>query len=498
MTRTVWELVAAVGARRPTAPALRGECRASYAELLARAEQLSGDLLTWVRPGRVVALEAATSGIGATVMLAAGRARCPVLPVDPASPPAHRAALLRDARPGVLVRELSPDKWELVRIDGAAPRDAAPEAGACPEPDGCQDPPELGETAYVLSTSGTTGRPKGVMVGHEALIERLRGLAELPGFGPEDSFLAMAAVTFDVWLAEALLPLSVGGSVVVAPARTRQDPETFARVVQRYRPNVLQATPSFWRLALAAGWEPAEPVERIWCGGEALTPALARQLLPRCGELWNVYGPTEATVWATCARVRDPDVIDLGSSIPGSGCLLAGADGAVLTRPGEQGEILLHGRALAQGYLRRPELTAERFAEHAVPGGRTRCYRTGDLARYRDDGGLEYLGRTDGQVKLRGHRVELSGIEAVAEEHPAVAEAVAVLCDADRPQSTHIALFAVALGPLTGRELRQWLSERLPAGARPTRVSVHASLPRTTSGKVDRVALAASPRTGPS
>jgi amino acid adenylation domain-containing protein len=498
--RTIWEVVEAVGRDRPDAPALCGEYRAGYGELLERAEELSGELLARVRPGQVVAVEAATSGMAALILLAAARARCPILPIDPTGPALHRAALIQDARPGVCVRELAPDKYELVPVPGAASTTGAPESagGDGAAPDGSRaalatdptDPPDLREIAYVLCTSGTTGRPKGVMVGHEALVERLRGMAAYPGFGPDDSFLGMAAVTFDVWLAEALMPLTVGGAVVVAPARARQDPETFATVVHRHRPSVLQATPSFWRLALAAGWEPAAPVDRIWSGGEALTPSLARSLLPRCGQLWNVYGPTETTIWATCALVRDPDAIELGAPVPGTGVCLVDAAGALVTGPGEQGEILIYGSGLADGYLRRPELTAERFPEHDTPEGRRRCYRTGDLARYRDDGALEYLGRTDGQIKLRGHRVELGGIEAVAEAHPAVSEAVAVLCDADRPQSTHIALFVVATGALGAREVRQWLAERLPAGSRPGRVTVAPSLPRTSSGKVDRVALA--------
>jgi len=304
----------------------------------------------------------------------------------------------------------------------------------------------------------------------------------------------MSALSFDISLAEMFLPLTVGGSFVAAPAAARLDPEIFAQVVHAYRPQVIQATPSFWRLALAWGWRGSAQRggtgSRLWCGGEILTPSLARSLLPLCAELWNVYGPTETTLWASAAHVRSADCIDLGRPLRGGTLFLADDDGGLIREPCQPGEILIYGDGLALGYLNRPELTTERFRVCATPVGPRRCYRTGDRAQYRDDGTLQFLGRADDQVKLRGHRIELAELEAVAEEHPAVREAVAVLRHAGDPESAHIAVFVVPDGAVTSRQIRSWMADRLPAGMRPGRISVQPALPRTTTGKVDRVCLA--------
>ena len=333
------------------------------------------------------------------------------------------------------------------------------------------------------------------MVSHAALIDRLGALGRAPGFGPGDSFLAMAPLSFDVSLVEMLLPLLVGGTIVVPPAETRHDPELLTEIVREHRPDVIQATPSYWRLALAVGWEGA-PEGRLWTGGEVLTPNLADKLVPRCAQLWNLYGPTEGTLWASATRVKPGESIDIGHALSGVGLFLEDEGGSLTTRPGRVGEILLHSDSLPLGYLRRSELTAQRYVTRAAYGGLRRFYRTGDQARYRADGTLEFLGRTDGQVKLRGNRVELLGLEAIAEDHPGVSEAVAVIRNADEPERAHIAMFVVTDGSVSGRDLRRWIADRTLPGGRPSLVKIGLSLPRTASGKVDRVALAAGPSDG--
>lgn len=294
----------------------------------------------------------------------------------------------------------------------------------------------------------------------------------------------MTALSFDISLAELLLPVTVGATVIPAPPAARLDPEVFAGVAASMNPAVLQATPSFWRLALAWGW-PGAPAGRIWCGGEALTPGLAAKLRPRCARLWNVYGPTEATIWATAADITDPSSVSLGTALPGTQVRLLAADGTEITAPGTPGHLVLSGDGLASGYLGLPELTAARF-----PAGR---YLTGDLAAYRADGALEYWGREDDQIKLRGHRIELGEIEAVAEDCPETTSAVAVLKDAETA-SAHIALYVT--GGVTARTLRTWFAQRLPPAMRPATVEVLAQLPRTSAGKVDRQALTAAPAPG--
>lgn len=465
----VWTAYLAHAERHPDRPAIRSDTAVvTYGELRARAADLGSRLDDALSPGDLVALDAGDPALGALAFLATARSRCALLPLGQDSPALHRAAVLADARPAATLRP-----------DGFGSLEVVLE----PDADGARRT-RFDEVAYLLYTSGSTGSPKGVLVSHQALADRLTGLAAVPGLRAGQSMLAMTALSFDISIAEMLLPLTVGGTVVAAPEGTRLDPEIFAAVVRRHAPDVLQATPSFWRLAVAAGWAGA-PGSDLWCGGEELTAALAAQLRSRCRRLWNVYGPTEATIWASAQLVSSADDVTLGNALPGSGMCLSG--------PGPAGEILLYGDGLALGYLNRPELTAERFRPRPTDAGTRLCYHTGDRGRYRADGRIEFLGRDDGQVKLRGHRIELGEIERTLEAHESVSEAVVVVSARDDPARTHLTAFIVVhprpdAGPDV-RGLRLWLAERLPAIMRPARIELVAALPRTTAGKIDRRAL---------
>ncbi|KJS53829.1 thioester reductase [Streptomyces rubellomurinus subsp. indigoferus] len=476
---TIWDVVRRQAERDPAAVAVqRGDELTSYRELTGLAVELSDAIATRTGPGALLALDAVDGFAGAVAFLAAARAGCAVLPLNQESPAAHRAAVLRDARPALTVRHLDGHGFTL----------------AAPEPDPGTPPRSVDGVAYVMYTSGSTGTPKGVAVSHTALLDRLAGLAQLPGLAAGESVVSMTALSFDISLAEILLPLTVGARLLVAPPMARVDPEAFIAFLAGHRPDVVQATPSFWRLALAGGW-PGSPASRLWSGGEALSPALAADLLPAGRELWNLYGPTEATIWATAALVKDPEAVSLGDPLPGTSLLLAAEDGpdgepgAELREPGQEGEVLLLGAGLADGYLDRDDLTRRAFQWRDTTAGEQRAYRTGDRARYRADGSLEYLGRTDGQVKLRGHRIELGEIEAALERHPAVSQAAVVLRDGGLP-SVHVAAFLVTTAEVDGRELRRWLRDQLPPSHHPRSMTVRDSLPRTVAGKVDRVRLA--------
>lgn len=456
----------------------------TYAELSLRVTALSEEILAHTPAGSLVALDAASHASGVVGILATAGSGCAVLPLNRESPAAHRERVLADARPSLILRER--DECEL----GVEP---VPASGGPFVPRG----PDMAEIAYVMYTSGSTGRPKGVMVPHVALLDRLAGLAATPGLTAGETMVAVTAMSFDISMAEMLLPLTVGASFVTVPDDVRFDPYSFADFLDVRRPQVIQATPSFWRMLVASDWEGATDA-RLWCGGETLTPGLARRLLPRCAELWNLYGPTEATIWASADHVESPDAISLGRPLDGSGLYLAAVDDSgatdldeTVTEPGTDGEIVLYGAGLALGYLDRDELTAERFPTRTTAEGQVPIYRTGDRARYRQDGSLEFLGRADGQVKLRGHRIELGEIEAALEEHPAVTAAVATLRDADRPEHASITAHVSAPdGAVSDREVRDWLRERLPPSHCPSRVVVRETLPRTNAGKVDRVLLA--------
>jgi non-ribosomal peptide synthetase component F len=323
-----------------------------------------------------------------------------------------------------------------------------------------------------------------VHVPKRALIERLDGLRRYPG--APGSFLALSALSFDMSVVETLLPLAAGQPLVAVDVAARRDVAVFDRAVREHRPGVVQATPSFWRLMMASGWRGDQELT-IWCGGEALTPDLAEALSARCRTLWNFYGPTEATVWASAWRVEPGLPISLGTVLPDTVVELVDPDGTVLTASDAEGEIRISGAGVASGYVAATPAEDARFGGTAA----ARTYLTGDRARRLPDGGLEFLGRADNQVKIRGHRVELGEVEAALESHPAVTEAVALLLGRDDPATARLAAIAVAVATVTGRDLRRWLADRLPPSMIPAKVETTNSLPRTTAGKLDRVAIAA-------
>jgi len=484
---TIWDAVYAQAKLTPNTIAIRDQTTLSYQEITELARTIAAQINRLAPPGSIVAAEPLTSTLSAITVLATAKAGCTLLPLSGDSPPAYRSAIFADARPAVTVR-----------MDNN--RDLAVSPVLLDIPDNPDiGPAVMDDAAYVMYTSGSTGSPKGVVVSHDALLLRLASLAVIPGMTAGESMMAMTALSFDIAMAEVMLPLTVGGTVIAAPSEARSDPALFAQTVAALGPDIIQATPTFWRLALAWGW-PGARGSRLWCGGEALTTPLARELIPRCAELWNLYGPTEATIWATAARIESPDKISLGSPLADTGICLAeledpwrAGDGAairLITAPGQHGEIVLHGPTLATGYLNREHLTQRSFLTGNTPDGPVRYYRTGDRAQYRPDGTLEFLGRADSQIKLRGHRIELAEVEEVLERFPCVTQAVAVLRDKDNPQRAHIAAAVAAVTPVSPAELRRWAAEYLPAPMRPVRISVMRELPRTIGGKVDRTRIA--------
>jgi D-alanine--poly(phosphoribitol) ligase subunit 1 len=467
---TLWNQIVARAAAEPLRPAVTGTATASYGDLVERVERTASRLADRCCPGDVLAVQMPTSLPSMIAMLAALKLGVAFLPVEVSDPTACREYQLRDAGVRLLLRH-DPDAPDELTIE-------------------CTDVPDSvtipHDTAYLMYTSGSTGRPKGVLVSERALRTRLDAYAIRPGFTADSSFLAMAAPTFDISLAEQLLPLRVGGRVVLATPTTRLDPQEFTEFVRRECPDVIQATPTFWRMTLGLGW-PGAPDAVLWSGGETMTAQLARELRPRCLRLWNLYGPTEATLWATAALVEPDRPISLGEPCAGS-CHLVRTDRTIITAPGEEGEIVLAGVPVALGYLGD---SAQQYRFTTVPGIDGRAYLSGDRGRYQADGSLEFLGRRDTQIKLRGHRLELGEVEAALEEHPKVRQAAVFHCLPDDPAREHLAAAVATTRPTSERALRDWLGERLPAHMLPQRIMVRAGLPRTTTGKVDRAALQA-------
>ncbi len=344
------------------------------------------------------------------------------------------------------------------------------------------------DRVYVLYTSGSTGRPKGVQVSHGSLVNLLRSLQESPGFDETDVLLATTTVSFGPHAAQMLLPLITGARVVVASREALLDSRVLADLLRTSGATLFSATPSIWDFLMRSGWEGDSSLKALY-GGEPMAPDVVSRLLDRCGSLWNCYGSTETTIWATCGRVRSvEDARYLGEPVWNTRLVVVDeVDEEERAVPaGQAGELLIGGPGLALGYLGRPGLTAERFVTDPLGSGE-RLYRTGDLVRREEDGRLRFLGRVDHQVKVRGFRVEPGEIEHRLTSHPGVERAVVVA----RGQAEHRRLVAYLVGPGVppADDLRAALRKSLPDHMVPTSYVVLERLPTTPNGKIDRSAL---------
>jgi amino acid adenylation domain-containing protein len=342
--------------------------------------------------------------------------------------------------------------------------------------------------AYVIYTSGSTGHPKGVQVSHRSVVNCLHSVKERLAFTEQETMLAVTTISFDISVLELFLPLIGGGTVVVASRDQAADGRELARCLNHSSARALQATPSTWRLLIDAGWE-GSPGFKILCGGEAMPRDLADALLTR-GEVWNLYGPTETTIWSAIHKVEfGEEPVPIGRPISNTRIYLL--DSQLEPVPiGAHGEIYLGGYGLALGYWHRPELTAEKFVPNPFTPGE-RLYKTGDRARFRPDGNIEFVGRMDNQVKIRGHRVEPSEIEAALNQHPAFKESVVVFHEREPGGEKMLAAYLVPKHQPAPAftELRNFLAEKLPAHMMPSAFFLLAIIPKTPNGKIDRNAL---------
>ncbi|MCE7002318.1 amino acid adenylation domain-containing protein [Kibdelosporangium philippinense] len=403
------------------------------------------------------------------------------LPLDPSYPDERLDFMLTDSSTRILLHESGVADGLLGRVH------ADLELGEIAvEPVTPVDAPAH-QVAYVMYTSGSTGKPKGVAIGHTALGNFLSAMTSKGLMRHNDVVIALTNTTFDISMDELLLPLVCGGSIVMARRSEARSGEALRRLIDEHEVTVLHGTPSTCQLLIDTGWQGAS-VRRVLCGGEAMSAKLAADLQERVPEVWNVFGPTEATVWALVHRVE-------GDGRPPIGKPLANYTALVLddrlrpVPPGVLGELYLGGVGLAEEYLNLPELTAQRFITDTRG---KRLYRTGDLASYDTDGVFHFHGRLDHQVKLRGFRIELGEIEAALVKHPAVLEAVALIHNASENDSRLIAFVRLA-EDATERALQAAVQATLPAHMVPSRVVRIDAFPLTSSGKVDRRALLNSP-----
>ena len=481
----------------PTKIAVRAGVQSlTYAELNQSADRLAGRLQrAGVSPGSLVPVCLNRSTELLVTLLAVLKAGAAYVPLDPVSPKHRITAILEDIQPCVVVSESSllplleryQSKCLVLDSDVPAGREqTAVEAAARPA-----EAPTSDSLAYVIFTSGSTGKPKGVEISHGALGNFLNSMRQEPGFTTRDRILAVTTVSFDITGLELFLPLYAGGEVVIALAPG--DLPTLLDDLVRVRPTVMQATPALWQMLIASGWEGDAELTAL-CGGEALSSTLATALLPLVKALWNMYGPTETTIWSSVFRVNSVT----GTSIPLGGPIQNTRFYVLDSRKepvplGVVGELYIAGDGLACGYFQRPELTADRFS--SAPFGRSeRLYRTGDLVRRRRDGSIEFLGRADFQVKLRGFRIELGEIEHALRQQPEIVDCVVLLRE-DGGQKELAAYVVFRPGQaVSASKLCNRLRERIPEYMIPGITVVLDALPRLSNGKLDRSQLPAPDR----
>jgi amino acid adenylation domain-containing protein len=491
---TVYQRIAAQALQTPDAvAAISGAEVLTYGALEQRAAALAKQLRALgLGPGGLVGIHQGRSLDMLVSLLAVLKAGAAYVPLDPAYPPTRLEFMMEDAGlewvltsqavtalPHAAGRRLLP-------IEKLLPS-ALPEVSASNELDDRGGPDDR---AYVIYTSGSTGQPKGVQVSHRALFNLLLSMQRVPGFTAADTLLAVTTLSFDIAGLELFLPLISGGKVVIAGAETALDPQLLAASLEEHQASVLQATPTTWRLLVQSGWAGNRKLKAL-CGGEPMPRDLADALLPRCGELWNMYGPTETCIWSAVEKVgQGAGPVPIGRPIDNTEFYIL--DSHRNPAPtGTVGEIYIGGLGLAQGYLGRPELTTERFVPHPfASSSQARLYRTGDLGRYLPDGKLICLGRTDQQVKVRGFRIELGEVETTLASHPAVAAAVVWTKEEQTGGSRLVAYYLRRRGAATdARDLRQFLEGRLPNHMVPSAFIPLTQFPLTPNGKVDRLRL---------
>lgn len=451
--------------------------RLTYAQLVAHATAVARCLREHgIDAGQSVGISLPRSAemvVGIVATLLAGGS---FVPLDPSWPQARRESVTHDA-------SLS---FVLMQDNCALTEDALFDLDATRE---LFTPPSTDSVAYVIFTSGSTGRPKGAMIRHGAIVERLLWQRDqILFFGRDDASLFKAPLAFDISINEIFLPLVCGGRVVVAAPGVEQDPQRLARLIHREGVTFAYLVSSVLDVMLkqAEGTNLLDSLRHVWCGGEMLTQALFRRFRQQLAiPLYHGYGPAEATIGVSHVIYRDDeDRLNTSIGVANPNCRLYVLDEHLRVVPGQEtGELYVAGFLLAKGYINAPGLTASRFVADVFASDGTRMYRTGDLVRRHNDGSLEFVGRADNQVKIRGMRLELEDVESALVGHPDV-EAASVIAR----QGRLLGYVTVTAG-LDGAAIRSWCAEVLPEYMVPAIITVMDELPRTANGKVDRKAL---------
>jgi amino acid adenylation domain-containing protein len=485
------ELVEAQVNRTPGAIAVVFEDqRLTYAELNKRANQLARELRRHgAGPDQLVGLCVERSAAMIVALLAIVKAGAAYLPLDSLLPAGRLAFMMEDSGVRLVVTEQ--------RVRGRLPAfagvqilldDPAWQANSSDNLDLSVGPEDL---AYAMYTSGSTGKPKGVQIPRGALTNLLWSMREWLQLCEQDRLLAVTTVSFDIAGVDIWLPLLVGAQTVIATRESAMDGNALRSLLELHDITFLQATPVTWLLLFEAGWR-GKPNLQAVCTGEAMPPELAAKLAPAVARLWNLYGPTETTIWSVGYHVADDrEPIVIGRPVANTRCYIL--DQRQQPVPiGVPGELYIGGDGLARGYLNQPEMTEEKFVIDPFREGGARMYRTGDLARYRADGNIECLGRLDRQVKIHGYRIELGEIELALKELPEIEQAVVMARD-DSFGGKRLVAFLVpkAAATLEASDVRRQLRQSLPNYMVPSAYRFLERLPISPNGKIDNEGLLA-------
>ena len=499
--KTIGQLFEEQVDRTPDAIALIvGKRKFSYRELDGRANQLARQLRSCgVEPETLVGVATDRSHEMVVALLATLKAGGAYVPLDPSYPRQRIAQVLDDAQASVLLttsrsRPQMPEASICIVSDGSEASAIAAQSA-----DRIALPARSHNLAYVLYTSGSLGKPKGVMVEHRNVVNLFTGMDRAIGSDP-GVWLALTSMAFDISVVELFWTLTRGFTVIL---HGDEGIHTIAAELKRHQVTHLQSVPSLARMLLMDKHAPAalSSLKKLILGGEALTASLVARLRQFMrGEIYNGYGPTETTIYSTIYRIEQHSTtIPIGRPISNTQIYLLDSDRKPVPL-GEQGMLYIGGDGVARGYLHQQKLTAERFLPDPFSPGR-RIYNTGDLARFLPNGNIEYLGRADFQVKIRGFRIELGEIEAFLEQHSAVHQAVVVTREykpGDQRLVGYIVTKPAFTGKLKGLELRSALAEKLPDYMVPAVFVFLEKFPLTSSGKIDRKVLPSPPSVGTS
>lgn len=461
----------------------------TYAKLDTLANQMAHFFWTQgLRPGQIVAISLNRTPELIACLFAVLKCGAAYLPLDPKFPIARLEFMIKDSEASFLLTSKSllsslPYCSKTTLIEDIL-------SSLDKQTDLAFSIPVSHEVpAYILYTSGSTGKPKGVIVNHKNLVNFLYSMKIQPGINENDKLLSITTISFDIAGLELFLPLIFGATVVFADNDITCDGQLLLKVLEEKEITILQATPAIWQMLLDSGWE--NPLQlKALCGGEAMPLNLARELLSRCDSLWNMYGPTETTIWSTIKKIKsDDELITIGLPIANTQIYLLNEKRQAV-ESGSIGEIVIGGDGVTLGYWKRPELTSEKFILNPFSiEPNSIIYRTGDLGKLLPNGELQCLGRIDNQVKIRGHRIELGEIEAALNSLPGVKQSVVIVTNYFGNNDKIIAYLKSSALTLDDKQIRNTLSKILPQSFLPSKYIWVNEFPTTPNGKIDKKSL---------